>query len=205
MLISLFGMVIPFLVIHFSSKEIWGGFVSVFLFSLLALQFINWGNKEYLLRKFSENPGKMAVAFSENLVTRFPLVVLFSIICLFLFPISFGIWITIWLIGRYWNQSVEALILYQKEFNNSMLIEILSFIGFGISFYFLKSEITVYSLLIIYSSYQFFKGLLYILLFRKFFSLQKTSFQITYFKESVSFFIIIVFGIPRFKSRCLYG
>lgn len=193
-LISLFGMVIPFLVIHFSSKEIWGSFVGVFLYSLLALQFISWGNKEYLLRKFSENPSKINGAFSENLVTRFPLVILFSIISFILFPVLFGLWISIWLLGRYWNQSIEALILYQKEFNKSIFIEVLSFIGFGISFYFLKSEISVLLLLIIYSSYQFLKGLLYILLFKKFFLLQKTLFQIDYFKTSFSFFLLSILG-----------
>lgn len=187
-------MVIPFLVIHFSSKEIWGSFVSVFLYSLLALQFISWGNKEYLLRKFSENPSKITVVFSENLATRFPLVILFSVLGFFLFPVSFGFWIMIWLIGRYWNQSVEALILYQKEFNKSMLIEVPSFIAFGISFYFLKSEISVFSLLIIYSCYQCLKGLLYILLFRKFFTFQKSTFQIDYFKASFSFFLLSILG-----------
>jgi len=193
-LISLFGMVIPFLVIPFSSKEIWGSFVAVFLYSLLALQFISWGNKEYLLRKFSENPSKMAEAFSENLVTRFPLLILFSVISFFLFPVSYGFWIAIWLVGRYWNQSVEALLLFQKEFNKSIIIEVLSFSGFGISFYFLKSEINVYSLLIINSGYQFFKGLLYILLFKTFFLFQKASFQMDYFKSSLSFFILSLLG-----------
>lgn len=187
-------MVIPFLVIHFSSKEIWGSFVAVFLYSLLALQFISWGNKEYQLRKFSENPAKIAVAFSENLVTRFPLAILFSIISFFLFPVSFGFWITIWLVGRYWNQSVEALVLYQKEFNKSIIIEVLSFIGFGICFYYLKSEISVFSLLIIYSTYQFLKGLLYIFLFKKFLLFQKAPFQIDYFKTSFSFFLLSILG-----------
>lgn len=198
--VSLFGMVIPFLVIHFSSKGIWGSFVSVFLFSLIALQFINWGNKEYLLRKFSENPSKIAAVFSENIVTRFPLLALFSIAGFFLFPVSFGFWIAIWLLGRYWNQSIEALILYQKEFNNSMIIEMLSFISFGISFYFLKSEITFYSLVIIYSSYQFFKGLLYILLFKRFFLLQKAVVRIEYFKASFSFFLLSVLGFLGSKA-----
>ena len=198
-LISLFGMVIPFLVIHFSSKETWVSFVSVLLFSLLAMQFINWGNKESLLRKFSKNPGKIGVAFSENLATRLPFVALFLIIGLFVFPLSFGFWITIWLVGRYWNHSVEALILYQKEFNKSMVIELLSFIGFGISFYSLKSEISVHFLLIIYSLYQFFRGLLYFLLFRKYFSFQNASFKIDYFKTALSFFLLSILGFMASK------
>ena len=200
MLISVFGMIIPFLVIHFSSKEIWGAFVSVFLYSLLALQVINWGNKEYLLRKFSENPAKISQSYSANLANRFPLVIIFSIIALLLFPFEYGFWIMIWLIGRYFNHSVEALILYQKEFDKSMIIETVSFIGFGICFYYLKSEITVYSLLSIYSSYQLLKGLLYFLLFRKYWSTHNVSFQIEYFTASFSFFLLSILGFLGSKA-----
>lgn len=198
-LVSLFGLIIPFLVIHFSDKEIWGSFVSILLFSLLALQFINWGNKEYLLRKFSEQPSKIGVAFSENMTTRFPLVAIFSIIGFLFFPIQFGFWIMIWLVGKFLNHSVEALILFQKEFDKSIVIEVGSFIIFGVSFYFLKAKIDVYSLLIIYSLYQFFKGFFYFILFKKFFLLQKSLFQIDYFKSSFPFFLLSILGFLASK------
>ncbi|WNM19374.1 polysaccharide biosynthesis protein [Flavobacterium capsici] len=198
-LVSLFGLIIPFLVIHFSDKEIWGSFVSILLFSLLVLQFINWGNKEYLLRKFSEQPNKIGAAFSENMTTRFPLVVIFSITGFLFFPIQFGFWIVIWLVGRFLNHSVEALILFQKEFDKSIVIEVGSFIIFGVSFYFLKAKIDVYSLLIIYSSYQFFKGFFYFIIFKKFFLLQKSVFKIDYFKSSFPFFLLSILGFLASK------
>lgn len=193
-LVSFFGVVIPFLVIHFSRKEIWGDFVSVFLFCLLALQIINWGNKEYLLRKFSRKPSEIAAVFSENMATRFPLVFLFALIGLFLFPLPFAVWILLWLFGRYLNHSVEALLLYEKKFSPSMWIEIGAFLIFGLAFYFLKSELNTYSLLICFSMYQLLKGLLYFMLFRNYFSWQDAKIKTDYFQASFSFFLLSVMG-----------
>lgn len=193
-LVSFFGLIIPFLVIHFSRKEVWGDFVSVFLFCLLALQIINWGNKEYLLRKFSQKPAEIITVFSQNMVTRFPLVLLFVIIGLFLFPPNFGIWILLWLFGRYLNHSIEALLLYEKKFSQSMWIEIGSFLFFGLVFYFLKSGLNTYSLLICFSLYQLLKGLLYFMLFRNYFSWQKAKIKTDYFQASFSFFLLSAMG-----------
>jgi O-antigen/teichoic acid export membrane protein len=193
-LISVFSMVIPFLVIHFSSKEIWGSFVAVYLYCLLVLQIINWGNKEYLLRKFSKNPREISLHFSENMATRFPLVILFFGIGLFLFPISFGLWILIWLLGRYFIHSTEVLVFYEKKFNRSILIELITFGFFGILFYLYKNDITVYRLLVIFSLYQFLKGILYFGLFKNWLTIKTFSFKINYFKTAFPFFILSILG-----------
>lgn len=193
-LISVFSMVIPFLVIHFSSKEIWGSFVSVFLYCLLVLQIINWGNKEYLLREFSKNPKEISIYLSENMATRFPLVVLFFVIGLFLFPISFSVWILIWLLGRYLMHATEALVFYEKKFNGSILIELITFSFFGILFYLFRNDITVYFLIVIFSLYQFLKGILYVGLFKNWLSIQNFTFRINYFKAALPFFILSILG-----------
>ena len=193
-LISVFGMVIPFLVIHFSSKEIWGSFVAVFLYCLLALQIINWGNKEYLLREFSKNPKEIGRYLSENTATRFPLVILFSVIALFLFPISFCGWILIWLLGRYFMHAMEALVFYEKKFKSSILIELMTFSFFGMLFYLFKNDITVYFLLAIFSLYQFLKGILYLWLFKNWLSIKNFAFRINYFKSALPFFGLSILG-----------
>ena len=187
-------MVIPFLVIHFSSKEIWGSFVGIFLYCLFAVQIINWGNKEYLLRKFSENPREISLHFSENMATRFPLVILFSVIGLFLFPISFGVWILIWLLGRYFMHATEVLVFYEKKFNNSILIELITFGFFGVLFYLFQKDISVYYILVIFSLYQFLKGILYLSLFKNWLSVSNFSFRINYFKTTFPFFILSILG-----------
>ena len=101
-------MAIPFLVIHYASKEIWGEFVSYLLYSLLVIQIINWGNKEYLLRKFSEAPNKIKINFSTNFVSRFPLVLISFLIGFFFFKFEYNIYVFLWILGRFLIHSYEV-------------------------------------------------------------------------------------------------
>lgn len=199
-LVSVFSMVIPLIVIKYCSKELWGSFVSLLLFSLLALQIINWGNKEYLLRQFSFAPGAIVPAFSKNLLTRLPLVLLFSIIGVFFFPIHFGFWIFLWLIGRFFNHAVESLIVYEKKFKASVYIEIVSFAFWVISLFLMKNTADLYSILIFYSLYQFIKGILYVFEFRKFICFTGIQVDYSYYKSALGFFLLSVFGFFTSKS-----
>src|SRR5690606_4288142 len=103
---------------------IWGAFVSLLLFVLLAQQVVNWGNKEYLVREFSQGPGKIAKRYSEILFTRLPLVLIFTALAAIWFPIEYIGYIFLWLAGRFFTQSCEALIVFEKDFNASLWIEI---------------------------------------------------------------------------------
>ena len=198
-IISVFSVAIPFMVIHNSSKEIWGTFVSVLLYTLMALQIINWGNKEYLLREFSKNPSKIAITFSENLSTRFPLVILSVVVGLFLFPFSYCFWLTIWVFGRFLIHSIEALLVYEKKFIKSVFVELFSFLVFGILFCFFQSVIDTYLIVVLYSIYQFLKGLLYFYILKKNFLLRKFFFKVDYFKVSFPFFLLSILGFLASK------
>jgi len=198
-LVSVFSMAIPFIVIHFSSKEIWGSFVSPLLFSLLALQVINWGNKEYLLRYFSMEPNKIKVQYAANLLSRLPLVFIFSTIALFCFPLNFGIWLFIWLFGRYLVHSAESLIIYEKRFTASIIIESISFILFCLAFACFKNSVSVLLILILYSGYQLLKGIGYFLLFRNLVKFEKIEIDWVYFQEALPFFFLSILGFLSSK------
>lgn len=191
-LVSVFSMVIPFLVIHYNSKEIWGSFVSLLLFSLLALQVINWGNKEYLLRQFSMAPNAILANYSINLATRFPLVIGAGIVALWCFPTAFGFWIFLWLLGRFLSHASESLVIYEKEFNASIAIELIGFAGFCVGLILLK--LNLFSLLVLYSCYQFIKGLGYFILFRKYFAFGKLAFDTRYYTIAFPFFLLSILG-----------
>lgn len=197
-LVSAIGVVIPFMVIQHSSKEIWGEFVSLLLYSLLVTQIINWGNKEYLLRKFSETPSKIKDNFSSILLTRLPLVVLFSIIGFFLFEIEFGCYLSLWIFGRFLIHSYEVLVVYEKKFNSTLLLELGCFLVFVIAFYSLSSPINIKQLLILYSLYQLIKGVCYLLLFRATFSFD-INFNFNYYKAGIWFFLLSVLGFLASK------
>jgi O-antigen/teichoic acid export membrane protein len=198
-LISVFAIVIPFLVIYYSKKEIWGEFVSILLFTLIATQFINWGNKEYLLRSFSEIPREIKNTFSSNLVTRFPLVILFSIIAFFYYKLDFEIYIFLWLLGRFLIHSFEVLVVYEKKFIYSTIVESGCFIIFILTFYYFKLDLSLKTLLILYSIYQLLKGLSYLFVFRNFIDFNKISFNLNYYKISFWFFLLSVLGFLTSK------
>ena len=127
-LMAIFGIITPFFVIKFSSKELWGELVSIILYALIASQFINWGNKEYLLRLFSNSPSKIKKTFSSISLTRIPMLVLFSMGSFFLFGLDLGLLISILVLGRFLTQTFEILVIYNKEFNTSIIIEIGSWV-----------------------------------------------------------------------------
>jgi hypothetical protein len=191
--VSAIGMVIPFMVIHHSSKEVWGEFVSLLLYSLLATQIINWGNKEYLLRKFSETPSKINTDFSSILLTRLPLVLLFLLVGIFFFEVEFVSYLSVWLFGRFLIHSYEVLIVYEKKFNVSLAIELGSFLVFVVAFYSFLTSINVTQLLILFSFYQLVKGICYLLIFKNNLTL-KTPFNFDYYKTSIWFFLLSILG-----------
>ncbi|HLP62929.1 FkbM family methyltransferase [Flavobacterium sp.] len=197
-LVSAIGVVIPFMVIQHSSKEVWGEFVSLLLYSLLVTQIINWGNKEYLLRKFSETPRTIKTDFSSILITRFPLVLLFSLIGFFLFKMEFGLYLAFWILGRFLIHSYEVLVVYEKKFNASLAIELVCFLAFAIVFYSLSSALNLNQLLILYSLYQFTKGICFLLLFKNIFSFD-ARFNFNYYKASLWFFLLSVLGFLASK------
>ena len=190
-------MAIPFLVIHYNAKETWGSFVTLILFSLLALQIINWGNKEYLLRQFSMAPNAIRENYTINLITRLPLVFIAAILAVFCFPTAFGFWVFVWLLGRFFSNATEALIIYQKAFNASIAIESVSFALFCLGFWLLKIDLFV--LLILYSGYQLVKGLAYFLLFRRFLNLEKLGFNSNYYVKAFPFFLLSILGFLASK------
>ncbi|MGV3698195.1 hypothetical protein [Flavobacterium sp.] len=193
LLVSAIGVAIPFMVIQYSSKEIWGEFVSLLLYSLLASQIINWGNKEYLLRKFSETPSAISADFSSVLLTRSPLVLLFSLVGFFLFGIESGSYLFIWIFGRFLIHSYEVLVVYEKKFNASLVLEIASFVVFAIAISGKSSHLGTKQLVVIYSLYQLIKGIGYLLLFRNMIS-QKAHFNFTYYKAGFWFFLLSMMG-----------
>ncbi len=199
MLVSVFNMAIPFIVIHYSSKETWGAFVSPLLFTLLVLQFINWGNKEYLLRDLSLQPNKIASLYTTNLGTRLPLVFIFGIIALFVFPLHFGIWIFLWILGRFLNHSAEVLVIYDKAFQQSVAIEGFSFLLFCGAVLLLKNHIDIFVLLVLYSVYQLIKGLAYGALFLNYIHFKNIQMDFNYYTKAFPFLLLSLLGFLASK------
>lgn len=193
------AMAFPLMVVHNGSKELWGTFVSLLLFSLISLQVINWGNKEYLLRRFSVKPSAISSDYSRILFTRFHLVLIFAILGFIIFPLSYGFFVLLWLCGRFFNHSVESLILIEKKFNSVLVIELSSFSLLSVCLYISKSNLDLHILLVFYSIYQFLKGMVYLLLFKSYLSIGDFKIDLGYFKRAYPFFLLSIFGFLASK------
>ena len=197
--VSLFSMSIPFIVIYYASRLVWGEFVELLLFTLLATQIINWGNKEYVLRKLSEMPHAAVKTFSSTLITRFPLVLLFATIGFCYFQNNYGFFLFVWILGRYFIHSAEVVVLFEKKFKDSLFIELACFLLFYIGIYAEGTELTANSLLGFYSIYQLVKGISYLILCRKFISFQSFTIDLNYYHNSFHFFLLSILGFLASK------
>ncbi len=192
--ISLFGIVTSIIVVNFSSKALWGEFVYFLLYILFSQQIINWGNREYLIRFFSENPYKIKEVFTSIFFVRFPLLFFFLIIDVSFFNTNLCIYLFLWQLGLFLTNSYEAIVIYEKKFIRSIYIEILSFIFFIISFFIWSKHLRIKQLLIIYSLYQIARGLLYFATFRNNFHFKKQQLDFYFYKKNIWFFFLSFLG-----------
>ena len=196
--VAAINMAIPLWVVWMSSKEIWGAFVSLLLFVLIAQQVVNWGNKEYLVREFSQSPARIAKEHSAILTTRFPLVLLFTAMAAIWFPMEYIGYIFLWLAGRFLTQSCEALVVFEKDFNASLWIEI-ACVGFFFALFWFW-QVSLFMVLAFYSLYQFIRGIAYFFRFRRFVKSGSLEFKKPFFKKALPFFLLSVLGFLVSKA-----
>lgn len=141
LLLPISSVLVSFLVIHFASVELWGQFVFLMIFVNLSSQFLSFGNKEFLLRKFSQTPNLISELWKKVFLTRFPLILL---VIPFLFLGSFDLKITIllflFILSNFFYQSFNVLVIYDRKFNFSVSVEILS-LAFILGSVFVKKDL----------------------------------------------------------------
>lgn len=199
-LTSVFSITIPFIVISYSKEEVWGEFVTYLLFVLIISQLINFGNKEFLLRTFSKKPNKIINTFTSVFFTRLPLTLILSAIGFLFFDAWLIGYIFIWSLGQFLSHSFETILIYEKKFSYSIIIEVLFFTLLVLAFILYKSNFNIYILIVSYSIYQLCKGLSYFTIFYKYINLKKISINFKYFKISFWFFLLSILGFLTNKT-----
>lgn len=149
------GFLIPilnFLIITFGiskfGKENWGTLISVFLWIFFILMIINWGNKEYLIRKFSKNPSKILDYFYTNFLSR-SLLLFITIILFFYFPLAIAILAFGYVLVAHFYSSLDSLIIYHQKFKTQLIAEISGFFFVLTAIYF-NSNFSLSSFLLLY-------------------------------------------------------
>lgn len=200
MMSSAFNVVLPFVVIHFAAKEVWGEFVSVLLFILMAAACNNFGNKEQLLRQISAQPRNIRQYFTENFYARMPILLVSILIGLFVFPLPFASYIGLSLLGLYISQSFEAITVFEKKFRFSALVEMIFGILFIVTLLFLKDNITAFLILKLYACLQLIKAMVYSYAFFSFFEKRQSRFTFDFFKQHFPFFLLTLMGFLASKN-----
>lgn len=128
-LIPAFNVLVSMLVVRLYSEQLWGSFVKEYMWVTLAASLLSWGNKDFLLRTFSQNPAEIStnwqIAWSARALLL-PLVWLFFLLKYQSF--FFSIELLIWTCGLFFFQSYEVIILYEKDFEKMIAVEMTGFL-----------------------------------------------------------------------------
>ena len=111
-------------------KDDWASLINVMIWVFFLSFIFGWGNRDYLLRAYSENPGNMYRAFFSNLFSR-SLLLPFSGIFFLFFSAEIAALSVVLICLLFLYNSLNTLVIYHQKFGAQLVAEIL---GFGIIF-----------------------------------------------------------------------
>ncbi len=127
-LIALFG-------VKFFSKNDWGLVVNILLWVFLIVFILGWGNRDYLVRKYSKQPSKIYHFFYSNFITR-SIFLPFSLLLFLFFSFQIASWGIILCVLMHCYYALDSLVLYHQKFRAQLFAEVIgSSIILGSIFY----------------------------------------------------------------------
>lgn len=119
------NMLVAWLVMHYNGAEQWGAFVPDLILINLSVHILAWGNKEYLLRAFSERPAEAASKWASILMTR-SLFLVVPIVLIFIFyaNTAMSIWAIIWLFTAFLYNALDVVVLHTRGFRRAFIAEL---------------------------------------------------------------------------------
>lgn len=196
--IAFLGFLFPILILKETSPTIWGEFFELFIFALVCSIISNWGNKDYLILKFSKEPNLIYTHFSENFIVRLPILFLCISIAFFAFKIELSLWLALWLMGRYMSWSFEVVNQYQKD---NFITSIIEYSTFILLIILLKTtpNIQLNHLVTYYSIYQLIKGLAYTTIYFDWLKFENFKLEWIEIKHSFFYFLLAFSGFLASK------
>ncbi|MEP0262729.1 hypothetical protein [Dokdonia sp.] len=199
-------LIISLLIIKKHSTALWGEYVTLLLWVNLIVIFSYFGNKNYLLKQFSEQPGKIYTTWLSNFSTRF---LVFFLIGIFVFFIPlfepYRLLILSWIFLLFYNQSFEVLILYQKDFKFNFITELIrnsSVVGVLLFF---DGMLQLDQFLYIIIGGLLIKAIFYSVFYFKTLQSTKITLDSQSLIASIPFLIPMVLGTLRTKIDSYYG
>lgn len=178
---ALQGFITPvfnFLIVIFGVKNFgkyqWGSLINVMLWVFLIVFILAWGNRDYLLRKYAQEPSKVYRNFYRNFFSR-SLLLPFSLFLFLFFPLKIAFWAVLLVFLNFVYASLNTLVIYHQKFVIQLLAEVVAFVVvfcgvFNLETFDLESFLKIYLIAILLktivlgSQLCFFKEAFYITL-----------------------------------------
>ncbi len=199
-------LIISLLIIKKYSTTLWGEYVTLLLWVNFIVIFSYFGNKNYLLKRFSEQPGKIYSTWLSNFSTRFFVFLLIGIFVFFI-PLfePYRILILGWIFLLFYNQSFEVLILYQKDFKFNFITELIrNSMVVGVLFFFFEA-LQLETFLYIIIGGLVIKAIFYTVFYLKTLQSTKVTLDTQSLLLSIPFLIPMILGTLRTKIDSYYG
>lgn len=194
------NIAVSVLVVRWFSKALWGEYVEHLLVLSLVLTIVNWGSKDFLLKRYSKRPKTIAQDLQASVMAKLFLLVVLSLLLL-LIPLprlQLGLLI-FWIWARATWQFFESLNTYRRLFLPVAVLEILLVSGIIIGLSIWPVDIRLLLSLFIFAD--LIKLLYYSWLNRKYLDIRSLHFSFhPFLKESFPFFLLTLFGLAASRA-----
>ena len=118
-------LLLSLIVIKKHNAALWGEYVELLLWVNIPAIIVYFGNKNYLLKAFSDRPAAVYQTWFTNLLSR-GLLLIASILIVIWIPLFQEqlVIIIVWVLLLYYNQSFESLIIHDRDFKLSIYTEL---------------------------------------------------------------------------------
>ncbi len=185
------------LVVRFTSEAHWGRLVTIMLALQLFALLSKWGNRDFLLRRFSRKPGAAKAWFQTVLRRRLPFLLLLPLIPIILHSsIAATISILLWGTALFFYRSLEAVVIFRKRFLLIVKIESAALLWLLSALYFWRSSAEFAPLLEIFAMAAVLRGMVAVWIFRDWFMPVHPMVSITgFWKQAGRFFLVDASGM----------
>lgn len=196
-LFPILNFLVMILGVKIYGKNDWGTLINTIIWVSLIVFILNWGNKDFLIRKFSQEPSKIINTFYSNLFTR-SLLIFISLAFLFFYSISTSLICILLVILTHFYNSFESIIIFKQKFKEQLFAETIGFCIIIIGIISLKMY-DLNTFLILYCSSFLIKSI-YLFIVLKLWK-EKIIFSIdtNHLKYSLPFFILGFSGLVNSK------
>lgn len=121
-----FNFLIIIIGIQQFGKENWGTLIHIAVWVSLLVFVLNWGNKDYLVRKYSQNPAEIYNSFFSSFFSRSLLLPL-SLVFLLFFPTPIALAAILLVFLTHCYISFDSLVVFHQKFGAQLTAEIIGF------------------------------------------------------------------------------